>query len=70
MLGAGWVERQLQGDSGGGEDRAGAVPETQGRPWPGRKEERRAVKRLGNSEREWEAKVPGCRGPKAKERGG
>lgn len=44
VLGAGRVERQLQGDSGGGEDRAGAVPETLGRPWPGREEEKRAVK--------------------------
>lgn len=61
------MERQLQGDSGGGEDRAGAMPETQDRPWPGRGEEKKAVKLLGNSEREWEVKVPGCGGPKAKE---
>lgn len=33
VLGAGWVERQLQGDSGGGEDRLELSRETRG--WPG-----------------------------------
>lgn len=42
VLGAGWVERRLQGDSGGGEARLELSRETWGWPSPG--EERRAVK--------------------------
>lgn len=43
-VGAGWVERQLQGDSGGGEDRLELSRETETWGWPGQGEERRAVK--------------------------
>lgn len=64
MLGAGWVERRLQGDSGGEEDRAGAMPETQGCPWPARGEE--GCYMIENSEWEWEAKAPGWGGPEAR----
>lgn len=63
VLGAGWGERRLQGDSGG-EDRAGATPEAQGCPWPGRREE--GCSMTENAEWDWEAKAPGWGGPKAR----
>lgn len=50
MLGAGWVERQLQGDSGGGEDRAGSGPGNTGLALVGRGGERQdcwMIKKLG-----------------------